>query len=133
MNITATYPEVIIDENGLHGGWKQVPADGAVARLYNKDARCKGFKDVRFGLVFIGEELIFSRYDRRTNEEGIISFNNIKAGEYYLTIYAQQLYRYTEKYIEVPLGDTLKLIKDFTNASSHFKDLEPWDFVLPAD
>ena len=133
LKLTVTYPEAVIDENGLFAGYTQVPGVGAEARLYNKDSRCIGYKDAGFGIAYIGAKLIQCRYINRSNEKGEISFSNIQAGEYYLTVYARQLYRYTQKYIEVPLGDTLSLIKNFTNAGHYFLDLEPWDYEMPTE
>jgi len=133
MKLTVTYPEAVKDVDGRLVGFRQVPAAGAVARLYNKDAICKGYLDAKLDLAYIGDKPIISKYEHRTNEEGEISFNNIKAGEYFLILYASQLYKYTEKYIEVPLGDTLRLKKDFTASLSFFKGLEPWDYEVPTE
>ena len=58
-------------------------------------------------------------------------FKDILAGKYYLVIYTKQWLRYSEKYIEVKGGDTLKLSKDFTASSSFYEDLEPWDYKIP--
>ena len=41
-------------------------------------------------------------------------FEDIPPERYYLVIFARQLTKYSEKYIEVIGGDTLKLLKRFT-------------------
>ena len=129
LKLTVTYPEVVIENDTMY--WIQVPGVGAEARLYNKDARCIGYKDVGFGIAYIGDKSVQCKYVLHVNEKGEIILKDILAGEYYLTVYARQLYKYTEKYIEVAVGDTLKLIKNFTASGSFFKDLEPWDYEMP--
>ena len=131
LKLTVTYPEVVIENDTMY--WIQVPGVGAEARLYNKDARCIGYKDVGFGIAYIGDKSVQCKYVLHVNEKGEIFLKDILAGEYYLTVYARQLYKYTEKYIEVAVGDTLKLTKDFTPSLSFFKDLEPWDYEMPAN
>jgi len=51
----------------------------------------------------------------------------IPAEGYYLVIFARQLTKYTEKYIELIGGDTLKLMKKFTPDGAYHNKLEPWD------
>lgn len=129
FKLKVTYPE-LVNENGKLS-IIQVPTDDAVARLYNKDAICKGFKDASLDIVWIGEENYSSLIKKRSNELGEIIFADIEAGEYFLIVYAAQLYRYTEKYIMIPPDDTLKLNKNFSNASIYHQELEPWDYVMP--
>ena len=132
LKITVTYPEAVVVPN-QPTYFIPVPADGAVARLYDKDAICLGYKDALLNLVKIGDDYATSLYKQGVNEKGEILFNDIPAGEYYLIVYARQLYKHTEKYIEVTGGDTLKLSKDFTPEGSFFKDLEPWDYIMPVN
>lgn len=131
LRIFVTFPEVVYDEDGLIAGFAPVPGEGAVARLYNKDARCLGYKNAGFGIAHIGENSVQSKYVWSSNERGEIFFDNIQSGEYYLTIYARELYKYTEKFIEVTVGDTLFLAKNFTPSLNIFQDLEPWNYEIP--
>jgi hypothetical protein len=57
----------------------------------------------------------------------------VPKGQYYLVVFARQLTKYTEKYIEVSGGDTLKLVKNFTIDGAYHNKLEPWDHVVPAN
>lgn len=130
LNLKVTYPEaIVIPDQPTY--FKQVPGEGAEARLYEKQARCIGFKNAGFGIAHIGEESVGCLYVFNANEKGEILFKNIEAGEYYLTIYARKLSKYTEKYIEIYIDDTLSLKKDFTPEGAYFEDLEPWDYVMP--
>jgi len=132
IKLLVTYPEaVVVPDQPTY--FIQVPGVGAVARLYDKDAECTGYKDAGFGIAYIDGELALSKYVATANDEGEILFENIEAGVYYLTVYAREIYKYTEKYIDVPAGDSLNLIKDFTPSGSFFKDLEPWDYEMPTN
>ena len=129
LKLTVTYPEAVVENDSLY--FIQVPGVGAVARLYDKDARCNGYLDARVGVAWIGDKAAVWKYVQLSNETGEILFNDIPAGEYYLLVYARQLSKYTEKYIEVKGGDTLELAKDFTASGTFYEDLEPWDYVMP--
>ena len=128
LKLTVTYPEAVTETDSLY--FIQVPGVGAEARLYDKDARCLGYKDAGFGIAYIGANSVQCIYVLQVNENGEILFEDIEAGEYYLTVYARQIYKYTQKYIEIPVGDTLKLTKDFTPELYFFEDLEPWDYEM---
>ena len=129
VKLTVYYPEVIIESDTVY--WIQVPGAGAEVRLYDKDAICLGYKDAMLNLVKIGDHYATSEYKLLSNEEGEILFNDIPSGEYFLIVYARQLSTYTEKYIEVHGGDTLKLTKVFSPNASFVEDLESWDYVMP--
>ena len=129
MKFTVNYPEVIIESDTVY--WIQVPGAGAEVRLYDKDAICKGYKDAMLDIVWIGDDFATSKYRLYSNEKGEILFTDIPSGKYFLIVYARQLYKYSEKYIEVIGSDTLKLAKDFTADSRFLNDLEPWDYVMP--
>lgn len=132
LKVTVTYPEaVVIPDQQTY--FIQAPADGAEVRLYDIDAICLGYKDAMLNLVKIEGQYETSLYAQRTNEKGEILFENIPTGEYFLIVFARELYKYTEKYIEVKGGDTLKLSKDFTPAAQFTNDLEPWDYVMPVN
>jgi len=131
LEVTITYPEVVIKSDTMY--WFSVPGVGAEVRLFDKDAECLGYKDARLGRALIGDELAQCKYVANPNTEGKILFEDVEAGEYYLIVYAGQLYKYSEKYIEIIGGDTLKLTKNFTPSGSFFKDLEPWDYVMTAN
>ena len=129
LKLTVTYPEIIIENDTVY--YIHVPGFGAEARLFDKDARCKGYTDAKLGIAFIGDEPVFSKYEQYSNEKGEVLFKDIPAEEYFLIVCARQLHRYTEKYIKVNGGDTLKLKKDFTPDGSFYEDLEPWDYEVP--
>ncbi len=129
LKVTVTYPDVIIESDTVY--WIQVPGVGAEVRLYDKDAICLGYKDAMLNLVKIEGQYETSLYAQRTNEKGETLFKDIPSGEYYLIVYAKQASSYTEKYIEVNGGDTLKLTKVFSPNASFHEDLEPWDYVMP--
>jgi len=130
ISLYVTYPEaVVVPDQPL--SFIQVPASGAEARLYDNDAQCWGIRDARADVAWIDGKPTGSIYVQRSNEKGVAVFNDIPAGEYYLVVYAKQLYKYTEKYIEVYSGDTLKLTKDFTADLGYSNGLEPWDYVMP--
>ncbi len=132
LKLMVTYPEAVVTPD-QPTYFIQVPGVGAVARLYDKDAECLGYKDAGLGRAKIGDELAPWKYVVSSNERGEILFENIEAGEFYLTVYARQLYKYTQKYIKVNSGDTLKLAKDFTVDGAYFEDLEPWDYEVPVN
>jgi len=130
IKLSVTYPEaVVIPDQPL--SFIQVPASGAEVRLYDKDAICLGYKDALLNLVRIDDQYATSEYLLVSNEKGEVLFTDIPAGEYFLIVFARQLYKYTEKYIEVSGGDTLKLTKNFTADLAFSNDLEPWDYVMP--
>jgi len=129
--LTVTYPEAVVENGSI--SWIQVPANGAEARLYDKDAICLGYKDAMLNIVKIGDHYVTSEYLVVSNEKGEILFKDIPSGEYFLIVFARQLYKYSEKYIEVTGGDTLKLEKDFTASLTFFEDLEPWDYEMPTN
>ena len=131
LKLTVTYPEAVVENDSLY--FIQVPGVGAIARLYDKDARCKGYLDAKLDIAFIGDQPVISIYEQLSNEMGEVLFKDIPAGEYYLVVYARQLYKYTEKYIEVNSGDTLKLTKNFTDDLTFYEDLEPWDHEVPSN
>jgi len=58
-------------------------------------------------------------------------FENLMPGEYLLIVCTMKLYRYSERYIEVGDGDTLKLTKNFTPDLGYIDELEPWDHQIP--
>ncbi|RLD31399.1 MAG: hypothetical protein DRI83_12475 [Bacteroidetes bacterium] len=130
LKITVTYPEaVVIPDQPTY--FIQVPGVGAEVRLYDKDAQCWGYRDAMIDVAWIDGKPTGSKYALRSDEKGEVLFKDIPAGEYYLVVFARQLVKYTEKYIEVNGGDTLKLTKNFTSSGSFFKDLEPWDYEVP--
>ena len=130
VKLTVTYPEPVII-NGSLEGFAPAPGVGAEVWLYDGDAICRGYRDVRAGgHAWIGLELAPVLYTQQSNEQGEILFTNIPEGKYFLLIYARQLYKYTEKYFEVNGGDTLKLVKDFTPSATFYEDLEPWDYEM---
>ena len=129
IKLTVTYPEIIIESDTVY--WLKIPGVGAEVRLYDKDAICLGYKDAMLNLVKIGDDYATSLYKLLSNEKGEALFTDIPIGEYFLVVFARKLDRYTEKYIEVSGGDTLKLTKVFTPAGQFLNDLEPWDFVMP--
>lgn len=59
--------------------------------------------------------------------------HNLRAGSYYIVVISTGMTRYTERIIEVPLGDTLKLAKNFSNAAHFDRKLEPWDYVISSE
>ncbi len=130
LKLTVTYPEAVVVPDQLTY-FIPAPAEGAEARLYDKDAQCWGIRDARIDVAWIEGKPTGSKYALRSDEKGEVVFNDIPAGEYYLVVYARELYKYTEKYIEVKGGDTLKLTKDFTPAAQFTNDLEPWDYEMP--
>ncbi len=133
LKISVTYPEPIII-NGSLEGFQQVPGEEAAVILYqNKDARCLGYKDAAVGFAMDGDTVVLPKYRMWTNGDGEVFIENVEAGEYYLTIFTIQVHKYTEKYIEIPVGDTLELKKDFTPDVKFYEDLEPWDYEIPAD
>ncbi len=130
LKISVTYPEPVI-VNGSLEGFQQVPGEGAVVNLYqNKDARCLGYKDAAQGFAMDEETVITPKYRMWSNLDGEIFAEDVETGEYYLTIYTVQVRKYTEKYIEITAGDTLKLKKDFTPDIAFYQDLEPWDYMI---
>ena len=130
LKITVTYPEaVVIPDEPTY--FIQVPGVGAEVRLYDKDAQCWGYRDAMIDAAWIDGNPTSSKYAQLSNERGEVLFKGIPADEYYLVVYARQLTKYTEKYIEVNSSDTLELIKNFTDDLGFFKDLEPWDYEVP--
>ena len=130
MKLSVTYPEAVVVPDQLTY-FIQVPGVGAEVRLYDKEAICLGYKDAMLNLVKIDGQYSTSEYQLVSDEKGEVLFSDIPAGEYFLIVYARQITKYTEKYIEVTGDDTLKLTKDFTDDGAYYKDLEPWDHTVP--
>ncbi len=131
LKISVGYPVIVRDETGSPIGYVPGPAEGVTVRLYRNNARCLGYKDAGFGIAWTEEEPVQCLYSWVSDEDGIIELYNIPAKEYYLTLFAGKYKRYSEKQITVPLGDTLKLKKDFTALSRYRFELEPWDEPYP--
>ena len=51
--------------------------------------------------LIMDNEPVASKYVQRSNEKGEVLFEDIPAEGYYLVIFARQLTKYTEKYIEL--------------------------------
>lgn len=131
LKLTITYPEAVLENDSFY--YIQVPGVGASARLYDKDAICLGYKDAMLNLVRIDDHYATSEYKLLSNEKGKVLFRDIPAGKYFLIVYVRQRSTYTEKYIELNGGDTLKLSKVFSPNASFVEDLEPWDYVMPVN
>lgn len=129
LKLTVSYPELVVENDTFY--FIQVPGVGAMARLYDKDAQCLGFRDAKIDVAWIGDDATYAKHTQAINEIGEALFKDIPVGEYYLVVFTGQWYRYTEKYIKVTGGDTLNLTKDFTADLTFDKDLEPWDYVMP--
>jgi len=130
LKVTVNYPEaVVVPDQPTY--FITVPGVGAEVRLYDKDAHCLGIRDARIDVAWIEDDAVFSLYAQRSNTYGEVLFTDIPAGEYYLVVFARQLTKYTEKYIEVYNGDTLELSKSFTEDGAYYKKLEPWDHTVP--
>ncbi len=131
LKLTVTYPEVVHEPDTFH--FIPVPGVGSEARLYDKDAHCLGYRDAMIDVAWIDGKPTASKFVLKIDEGGEALFKDILAGEYYLVIYTRQWYRYSEKYIEVKGGETLKLSKDFTCDLTFYEDLEPWDHEMPVN
>jgi len=129
LRLSVTYPEAVV-ENGTIT-FVPIPAVSARVRLYNEHASCKGYRDAKLDIAWLGDGYIGPEYKKITDVHGEVRFADIPPGVYYLVVFAGPLYKYSEKYIEVVGGDTLELTKDFTPEGSIFKDLEPWDYEVP--
>jgi len=129
LKLAVTYPEVVHEADTFY--YVPTPGVGAEVRLYDKEAVCLGYKDAMLNLVKIGGQYSTSMYLLVSNEKGEVLFTDIPIGEYYLIVFARQLSKYTEKYIEVNGGDTLKLVKNFTPDLTYWENLEPWDHEVP--
>jgi len=109
----------------------QFPDEGSKMYLFSDQAKCPDFYEAMQGFARIDGKTVTSRYRARVDENGEIFMYNIKADSYYMVVVSSFHERYTEKIIEVPLGDTLKLHKNFSNSAKYWHDLEPWDYVKP--
>ena len=129
LKLTVTYPEVVHEADTFY--YVPAPGVGAEARLYDKDAQCLGYRDAKLDVAWVDDKAVASKYTKLSNETGEALFKDIPSGEYYLVVFTRQLSKYTEKYIEVSGGDTLKLVKNFTPDLTYWEDLEPWDHEVP--
>lgn len=130
LKVSVTFPQaVVVPNQPVH--FIQVPGVGAEVRLYNKDAVCLGYKDAMLNIVKVDGEYTTSLYNLRTNENGEVFFEHIPEGEYFLIVYAGDLYKYSEKYIKVIGGETIALNKNFTDDGAFIMKLEPWDHEVP--
>jgi hypothetical protein len=109
----------------------QFPDEGSKMYLFSDQAKCPDFYEALQGYARIDGKTVFRRYWARADENGEIFMYNIKADTYYMVVVSSFHERYTEKIIEVPLGDTLILHKNFSNSARFWHDLEPWDYVKP--
>jgi hypothetical protein len=126
LKIYVTYPEVIIDSNGLYFGVRKVPGEGASAKVYNKNAVCLGYKDAQIGIAWLNEKYVTTNYYSDADEKGEIRLYNIQKGEYNIVLYSSELQRYSDTVVEVHTGDTLELSKDFTRYGRYVRAWEPW-------
>ena len=108
-----------------------LPDEGSKMYLFSDNAKCPDFYEAMQGYARLDGKTITSRYRARADENGEIYMYNMKAGSYYMVVISSFHESYTEKIIEVPLGDTLKLYKNFSNAGHFWHNLEPWDYVKP--
>jgi len=131
LKLTVSYPELVFENDTLCS--IPVPGVGVETRLYDKDAKCDGYRDAKIDVAWIGNDATYAKYTQVINEIGEATFKDIPAGKYYLVVFTGKWYRYTEKYIEVIGGDTLKLTKNFTADLRFDKDLEPWDYEMPTN
>ena len=129
LKLSVTYPEAVV-ENGTIS-FVPVPGVGSGVCLYKKDASCKGYRDAMLDIAWLVDKYVSPEYKMITDQQGEVLFLDIPAGEYYLVVFAGQLAKYTEKYIQVHVGDTLILTKKFTPDIAINKDLEPWDYEVP--
>jgi hypothetical protein len=128
--IQFTYPKEEWDSEG-NLIWVPIPGEGVVANLFHKEAICLGYKDASIGIAKLNGEYVHPKYRLESNDKGLACFNNIQAGQYFLVVFTSQWNRYSEKYIDVPLGDTLFLRKDFTPEMYYDLKNEPWDYTIP--
>ena len=110
-----------------------LPDTGAEARLYDKDAKCRNYRDATAYVSFIGEKSYRSIYHDKSDQDGIIVINDIPEGEYYLALTTLSYIRYSEKILTIPAKDTLELVKNFTNDGDYIELSEPWDHTIPGD
>jgi hypothetical protein len=129
LRITVTYPEAVLEGGTI--SWIPVPADGASAKLFEKNATCLGFKNARMGIGHIGDDIVIYKFKQVSDEKGEIVFNGLPVGEYFLTLTAWDLSKYSEKRIEIIDGETLELVKNFTEDHQFYEKLEPWDYEVP--
>ena len=129
LKLVVTYPEVVHEADTFY--YVPAPGVGAEARLYDKDAQCLGYRDAKLDVAWVDDKAVASKYTKLSNETGEALFKDIPSGGYYLVVFTRQLSKYTEKYIEVSGGDTLKLVKNFTPDLTYWEDLEPWDHEVP--
>ena len=108
-----------------------LPDEGSKMFLFSQQAKCPDFYEAVQGFASIDGKTVTSLYRARVDENGKIYMYNLRASSYYMVIVSNFHESYTEKIIEVPLGDTLKLLKNFHNSAHHWHDLEPWDYVKP--
>jgi len=129
LKLTVTYPEVVHEADTFY--YVPVPGVGSEARLYDKDAQCLGYRDAKLDVAWVDDKAVASKYTKLSNETGEALFKDIPSGEYYLVVFTRKWLRYSEKYIEVKGGDTLRLSKDFTSDLAFYEGLEPWDYIMP--
>jgi hypothetical protein len=116
--------------NGIDG---QIPDEGSRLYIFGEQAKCIDYWDAIQGFATLDGKTTTYRYSGRANENGDIFMYNLRAGSYYIVVISTGMTRYTERIIEVPLGDTLKLAKNFSNAAHFDRKLEPWDYVINSE
>ncbi len=111
----------------------QIPDEGSRLYIFGEQAKCIDYWDAIQGFATLDGKTITYRYSGRANENGDIFMHNLRAGSYYIVVVSSARRKYSERNIEIPLGDTLKLTKNFTNSATYFQELEPWDYVISSD
>ena len=67
----------------------------------------------RIELIMVGDDIISPDYEGEADVNVTIRISNITAGDYYLVVASEGRWTYSEKYIEVPSGGELDLVKNF--------------------
>ena len=84
-------------------------------------------------VTFIGEKSYRSSYFNVADSTGDLQIKDIPIGEYHLVLRSVNNRRYSEKNIKIKIGETVDLVKNFTNDVVYDEKLEPWDHVVSGD
>lgn len=101
------------------------PDVGARVFLYTDTyAKCPDWVSSIIGKAYVGEEESDYQYKAEADVNGEIHINNIPSGYYYIVLTSEGRYTYSDKIIDIPLGGTLDLVKNFYYR--HEFEEEPW-------
>ena len=135
-NITSTAPVVTTGNieitvsyyfNNFVGYKPDVSAKAYLFHADNMNIYADSLKYSRSGIATNTDgDKIDSDYSNEADVNGLIRFNDLSAGRYFIIISSNGRYAYSYKYIDIEKGKTLLLVKNFTMYREYANGGQEW-------